>query len=130
MMKKLILLIFICSIFSLVTSTEPKETQVLKQTLYENKGCSTSDLEQDQHIVPEVCYQWDTRSKMYHLDPDSDYAFVILEIFDDKECKTLSNDKTSFGTGCNDYGSDESLKFVLETSTVDIIGFGTNSKDN
>ncbi|KAJ3443155.1 hypothetical protein M0812_08987 [Anaeramoeba flamelloides] len=129
MMKKLILLIFICSIFNLITSDEVQVTQVLKQSFYYDEGCGTSDLAQDQHIVPDYCYQWGSNSRKYLVLTDSDETLVRVEFYEDTDCGALSDNET-LALGCTIMGEDTSIHFVLESPTADIYGLGYDSEEN
>ncbi|KAJ6254689.1 hypothetical protein M0813_12293 [Anaeramoeba flamelloides] len=126
-MKKLILLIFICSIFTLVTSDAVQVTQVLKQSLYYDEGCG--DLVQDQHIVPDYCYQWGSTSKKYVVLTDSDETLVRVELYDDTDCGALSDNET-LALGCTIVDEDASVHFVLESPTADIYGLGYDTEEN
>ncbi|KAJ6227462.1 hypothetical protein M0813_09701 [Anaeramoeba flamelloides] len=123
-MKKLVLLIFICSIFNLVTSDEPQVTQVLKQVTYYDGECKVIDTEQ--HIVLGFCYNWGSMSKKYFLieNKADDSTYVRMEKFEDNDCQTTYSNTTS-ELGCTT-GDRYSYSFTLEPVTGDILVLGSD----
>ncbi|KAJ6227459.1 hypothetical protein M0813_09698 [Anaeramoeba flamelloides] len=127
-MKKLIILIFICSIFNLVTSDEPEVTQVLRQATYHDGECGSIDSEQ--HFVLGECYKWGSMGKKYFLmeNENDNSTYVRMEKFYDNDCQTTYYN-TTYDLGCTD-GESYSHSFTLEPVTGDILALGSDFEEN
>ncbi|KAJ3423937.1 hypothetical protein M0812_29568 [Anaeramoeba flamelloides] len=127
-MKKLIILIVICSIFNLVTSDEPEVTQVFIQGFYSDGECGS--IYSEQHFVFGECYQQGSESKKYFLmeNENDNSTYVRMEKFTDIDCQTTDYN-TTYDLGCSESDS-YSFGYTLESATGDILALGSDYEEN
>ncbi|KAJ6227460.1 hypothetical protein M0813_09699 [Anaeramoeba flamelloides] len=127
-MKKLIILIFICSIFNLVTSDVPVVTQVFRQASYSDGECGSTDYEE--HFVFGECYKQGSEGNKYFLmeNENDNSTYVRREKFTDIDCQTTDYN-TTYDLGCTE-GDSYSYSYTLEPATGDILAFGSDFEEN